>query len=88
MQKITLCTVSLLAYLQSAVEQKARRLYNDNISPEINSLLILRTGVENFDVTQIQTLKDLYFYKTELYEDFQEVKTKFMPLEIEEDEEE
>lgn len=76
MQKVTLCTVSLLTYMQSIAEQIARRRVN--VSSDVTALLILHSDLEDFGATQIQTLKDLYFYKTELYKDFKELRTKLM----------
>lgn len=49
-------------------------------------MLILRPGVENFGVIHIPTLKDLYFFKSELHQDFKEVRANLMPLLMEREE--
>ncbi|XP_065366312.1 uncharacterized protein LOC135959169 [Calliphora vicina] len=69
MQKVTLCTVSLLTYLESIATKLRRSADGRSTSREVNGLLILRSDVNNFGDAQIQTLKDLYFYKTQLYQD-------------------
>ncbi|XP_037812713.1 uncharacterized protein LOC119604275 [Lucilia sericata] len=76
MQKVTLCTVSLLTYLQSVAAQLPKCLDDGTLLRSITGLLILRSDVENFGNTQIQTLKDLYFYKTEMFQDFADVAYK------------
>lgn len=82
MQKITLCTVSLLAYLQSVAVQVAGNVKTGNFSKFINGLLILRSVGETFSDTYVQTLKDLYFYKTNLCQDFDDVRSLLMKEEV------
>ncbi|KAM7347266.1 uncharacterized protein ACRADG_006886 [Cochliomyia hominivorax] len=73
MPKVALCTVSLLAYLDSIAMQRTRRLVDDLAVDKLFGLLILRSDLENFGYKQIQILKDLYFYKTNLYQNLEDI---------------
>lgn len=75
MQKVTLCAVAFLTYLQSIVFQRERKANVRNAvatnTETINGLFILKTEGGHFNSHHIETLKNLYFYKTELCHDME-----------------
>ncbi|TMW47373.1 hypothetical protein DOY81_007546 [Sarcophaga bullata] len=65
-QKVTLCVVTFLAYLQSIAWQQER----NNAIRTIQGLFILTpVGEDDLGHKHLQIIKDLYFYKTETYRD-------------------
>lgn len=65
MQKVGLCAASLLTYLQASASKQSA-----SASDTTNGLLVLGKVGDKFGDTQIQIIKELYFYTTEMLQDF------------------
>lgn len=69
-QKVSFCAVALLTYLQSIAWHKER---NKAIKTLNGLLIVTLAGDDSFGHKHLQTIKDLYFYKTDLYNDLKHV---------------